>query len=366
MPTVFTVHIDAGSYPVYFADDLHQLATQLAQALGKTPAFLVTENQVCEALHLQRQAQKLIPQAQLKGSFIGQAGETLKSIGPLTSLYEALAEAQMDRYSVLIAIGGGVVGDLAGFTAATYLRGIPFYQVPTSLIGMVDSCIGGKTGINLPAGKNLVGAFHQPAGVFICPELLKTMPLPDFYSGMAEIIKYGLLADASLLEQLDTVPVLNQSHSDLPAIIQRCCSIKADFIRKDPEEKTLYSKRICLNLGHTFAHAIEAATHYTEYSHGQAVGIGLYLALRLSELLGHDHTLTLELLKSLLTQYNLPMQLKQPLPIEALCASMKHDKKAHDGALRFVVLKAIGQPYIKDSVPESWIRSLWKEIGATE
>ncbi|HRJ48461.1 MAG TPA: 3-dehydroquinate synthase family protein, partial [Opitutaceae bacterium] len=214
-----------------------------------------------------------------------EAGENAKSITTLGRVLEFLAEQRLDRGGVLFAVGGGVIGDLGGFAAASYLRGIGFYQVPTTLLAMVDSSVGGKTGINLDAGKNLAGAFHQPRGVFIATDLLRTLPAREFAAGMAEVIKYGLLGDAELFAQLER-RLLTVDSPGLAEVIRRCCALKARIVEADERELAQEGGRALLNLGHTFGHAIEQVAGYGTYLHGEAVAIGLNAAAQLSVKLG--------------------------------------------------------------------------------
>ncbi|MFP4261678.1 MAG: 3-dehydroquinate synthase, partial [Opitutales bacterium] len=213
-------------------------------------------------------------------------GESTKSVEHFAQVLRFLASGGCGRDCAVFAFGGGVIGDLAGFAAASYLRGVDFYQIPTTLLSMVDSSVGGKTGINLPEGKNLVGAFWQPKAVFIDTRLLESLPRREFAAGMAEVIKYGLLADVALLEKLETYGGLCPDSPELAPIIRRCCEIKAEIVAADEKENRSSGGRALLNLGHTFAHAIENVAGYGEYLHGEAVAIGLVLATRLSVDLG--------------------------------------------------------------------------------
>ena len=211
------------------------------------------------------------------------SGESSKCFQQLERGCDFLAAERVDRAGAVFAIGGGVTGDLGGFIAASYLRGIDFYQVPTTLLSMVDSSVGGKTGINLKAGKNLVGAFHQPQAVFADVESLQTLPAREFASGMAEVIKHGLLADRELFEILESLdPPLHPGHPSLATIVRRNCGIKAGVVQADETEQAASGGRALLNLGHTFGHAIEAVAGYGEYLHGEAIAIGLVLAVQLS------------------------------------------------------------------------------------
>ena len=294
------------------------------------------------------------------------SGESTKSVDCLSGLWNFLSEQRVDRSSVLFAIGGGVTGDLAGFAAASYLRGISFFQVPTTLLAMVDSSVGGKTGINLTSGKNLVGAFHQPTGVFIDVDCLRTLPPREFSAGMAEVIKYGMLGNLSLYDKLvGRTDPLSASSPELEEFILCCCTDKARIVEQDEKETSEGSGgRALLNLGHTFAHAIEAISGYGTYLHGEAVAIGLVCALRLSLLRGscqsHDEKVLLDLIRS----YKLPIALEEKLPLPDLMKVMKSDKKVVAGKLRFVLLDKIGSSQVVGEVDVSEVERVWESVGA--
>ena len=294
------------------------------------------------------------------------SGESTKSIDCLAGLWDFLSGQKVDRSSVLFAVGGGVTGDLAGFAAASYLRGISFHQVPTTLLAMVDSSVGGKTGINLLSGKNLVGAFHQPAGVFVDVDCLRTLPAREFSAGMAEVIKYGMLGNPSLYAELAgrSAP-LCATRPELQEIILRCCTDKARIVESDEKETNSGGGgRALLNLGHTFAHAIEAVSGYGTYLHGEAVAVGLVCALRLSRMRGacsdDDEKPLIELLRS----YELPVALEKNLPLSDLMEVMESDKKVIAGKLRFVLMKEIGSSQVVGEVDRGDVEVVWKSVGA--
>jgi 3-dehydroquinate synthase len=295
-----------------------------------------------------------------------EAGETTKSMSQLARIFDFLAHHRFDRSSCLFAVGGGVIGDLAGFAAASYLRGIDFYQVPTTLLSMVDSSVGGKTGINIDAGKNLVGAFFQPQGVYSSTGFLTTLPKRDFNSGMAEIIKHGMLYDLPLFEKLEKLDVLHAEHSELSAIIRRNCEIKAAVVKADEKEQASSGGRALLNLGHTFAHAIENVAGYGEYMHGEAVGIGLVMAGELSLRLGNLSDQDLKRIQTLISRYSLPTTLEVPLAVSDLLVAMQRDKKVNRGTLRFVGMKSIGQAYTIPEVDSELVRGILLQYGAAE
>jgi 3-dehydroquinate synthase len=292
-------------------------------------------------------------------------GEASKSVQQFSRLLSELAQRALGRDSILLAAGGGVCGDLAGYVAASYLRGIDFYQIPTTLLAMVDSSVGGKTGINLPEGKNLVGAFWQPKGVFILPALLKTLPAREFSAGVAEVIKYGMLCDLGLFEKLEQLPGLAADDQRWSEIIARCCELKATIVAADERETAGSGGRALLNLGHTFAHAIEQVSGYGAYLHGEAVAIGLSLATRMAiENDKLDPALQLRV-DTLLQRYNLPIQLRAPLDTDSLLSAMHKDKKNRAGKLRLISMQSLGQAYVTDQITESLIRTLWQDAGAT-
>lgn len=361
MSTVLEVELAERAYPIHILPDC-------AESVREAVAALRGENRRCallvDAAVAEAQADRLrrafsdVPALELPG------GETTKSLTSLARAYDFLADTGVDRSGVLFVAGGGVIGDLGGFAAATYLRGIEFFQVPTTLLAMVDSSVGGKTGINIPAGKNLVGAFHQPKGVFIGTAFLETLPEREYNAGMAEIIKYGLLADAELFEHLRTCGPTQTAPEGLPDIIARCCRIKADIVRADEREQAASGGRALLNLGHTFAHAVERTAGYGEYLHGEAVGLGLVMAADLSRELGHLSADDVEAVRALVRVYDLPDTLRSPLPADDLLAAMKRDKKVRGGRLRFVALERIGSAVTVDDVEPATIAAIWKRYGA--
>ncbi len=290
-------------------------------------------------------------------------GEGTKSLAGLGRVLDFLAEQKLDRGGVLFAVGGGVIGDLGGFAAASWLRGIDFIQVPTTLLAMVDSSVGGKTGINLAAGKNLAGAFHQPRGVFISTNLLATLPPREFAAGSAEVIKYGLLGDAALFAQLEKAP-LTVASADLAAVIRRCCAAKARIVEADERETAKDGGRALLNLGHTFAHAIENAAGYGDYLHGEAVAIGLCAAAHLSRELGFLTAIDEARIAAVVAAHALPTRLRTPLSLTALLAAMARDKKIRGGSPRYVVLKKIGEAATQDGVAPALAAACFRAIGA--
>ena len=283
-------------------------------------------------------------------------GEAFKNLETVGSLYRQMVEAGLDRWSTVLALGGGVVGDTAGFAAATYMRGIRLVQVPTTLLSMVDSSVGGKVGVDLPEGKNLIGAFKQPSRVLMDPDTLKTLPLREIRAGMAEVIKHGLIGDPGLLADVSALPWDEQGNANEPPtegmvagiarLLARAIQVKIAVVQRDPFEK---HERMHLNFGHTFGHAIEQTSGYA-WAHGMAVGLGLIAAARLSERLGRCGREVVEQTEAITRQAGLPQALGDLDP-EAVMAAMASDKKWQAGASRFVLLEAIGRPVVAHEVP---------------
>jgi 3-dehydroquinate synthase len=284
------------------------------------------------------------------------AGETAKSLKTVQACYDQLAAHRFERKSFIVALGGGVVGDLAGFVAATYLRGVPFVQVPTTLLAQVDSSVGGKVGVNFKAGKNLVGAFHQPRLVLCDLDTLRTLPKREFRAGLAEVIKYGIIYDRMLFERLEqSVPeLLNLDTRLLGDVIARCCEIKAEVVAQDETESGL---RAILNFGHTIGHAIENSVGYGTYLHGEAISIGQVAAARLScEVLGLG-TDCAERIRDLFRRAGLPTKIRlNSSQRTRLLAAMKLDKKVSGGEIQFVLAEQIGKVVWGQRVSEGLVR----------
>jgi 3-dehydroquinate synthase len=286
------------------------------------------------------------------------AGETAKSLKSVHSCYNRLASHRLERKSFIVALGGGVVGDLAGFVAATYLRGIPFVQVPTTLLAHVDSSVGGKTGVNLKAGKNLVGAFHQPRLVLCDLEALATLPAREFRAGLAEIIKYGIIYDAALFTRLerDLPKLLRRESKTLGEVIARCCEIKADVVGQDETESGL---RAILNFGHTIGHGLEAISSYGKYLHGEAISIGQVAAAKLSTTLAGLPEKDAARITELFQRAGLPTEVKlNASQRPKLLAAMKLDKKVSNGEIKFVLAQRIGKVAWGERVPISEIEKV--------
>jgi 3-dehydroquinate synthase len=295
------------------------------------------------------------------------AGETAKSLKTVHACYDQLAKHRLERQSFVVALGGGVVGDLAGFVAATYLRGIPFVQAPTTLLAQVDSSVGGKTGVNLKAGKNLVGAFHQPRLVLCDLNTLQSLPPREYRAGLAEVIKYGIIRDAALFARLerDLAKLLKLDARVLADIVARCCEIKADVVSQDETEGGL---RAILNFGHTIGHALEAISRYGRYLHGEAISVGQVAAAELSAAMLGLPQIEVERIAGLFRRAGLPTSVElNKQQMRQLFAAMRVDKKVRHGQVNFVLAKKLGEVVWKQTVPEELIReTLNPQISAIE
>jgi 3-dehydroquinate synthase len=269
-------------------------------------------------------------------------GEASKSFASLERACEAALAAGLDRDSLIVGVGGGVVGDLSGVVAATYMRGVPLVQIPTTLLAQVDSAIGGKAAVNLPHGKNLVGAFKAPEAVYVDPELLVTLPEREYKSGLAEIAKYSMISDERLFDSLlnNAARILQRDLELVTPIIERCCEIKAGVVSRDERED---GERAILNYGHTVGHALEAATGYSVMTHGEAISVGMTAAGRLGVAAGVTPAEVTSRQAELLQALGLPLAAPGAAAVDAVLAAMSHDKKSRGGALRWVFLEAVGR-----------------------
>jgi 3-dehydroquinate synthase len=290
-------------------------------------------------------------------------GESQKSLNVATKLYDRLVDLHADRRTLVVAVGGGVIGDLAGFVAATYNRGLPLLMVPTTLLAMVDSSVGGKVGVNHPRAKNLIGVFHQPVGVWIDTATLATLPERDYKSGLAEVVKYGVILDAEFFAYLEANAdaVVQREEATVQHIVTRCCRLKADVVEKDEREET--GLRAALNYGHTFAHAFETAAGYGGWLHGEAVAAGMLCASKLAERLGRIGADVTQRQRDLLERFGLPTK-PDPWPVADLLATMRSDKKAVAGQLRFVLPARLGAVELVGDVPEADVTAVMEEMGS--
>jgi 3-dehydroquinate synthase len=285
------------------------------------------------------------------------SGESSKSLDQASKLFDVLIDLPADRRTLVVAVGGGVMGDLGGFVAATYARGIPLLMVPTTLLSMVDSSVGGKVGVNHARAKNMIGAFHQPIGVFIDVATLDTLPEREYRSGLAEVVKYGVILDADFFawQEANADAILRREPAAVQKIVRRSCELKAFVVERDEREET--GLRAMLNYGHTFAHAFETAAGYGSWLHGEAVAAGMICASRLAErrgLIAGDIT---ERQLRLLQRFQLPIQ-PERWNIDAMIATMRTDKKSVGGQLRFILPKRMGEVALFDDVPEADVRAV--------
>lgn len=333
-------------------------------AEGNKTAFIITDQNLAK-LHTPKIEKSLEMHGWKWETEVIEPGEKSKSLSVISSLYDKLVELKADRQTIVIAVGGGVIGDAAGFVASSYVRGLPFVQVPTSLLAHVDSSVGGKVGVNHPQAKNLIGAFYQPLGVFIDTSTLETLPVRDYCSGLAEVVKYGVILDAKFFHYLEqNIEGLNQRSPDvLRNVIARSCELKAEVVEQDEHERT--GLRAILNYGHTFAHAFEALCGYGELMHGEAVSIGMVYASYLAEklnLISHQETeRQIQLLKTLGLPVSLPEGLQ--LNTEDIMDRMKLDKKTVGGQLRFVLPTSIGRVEVFKEIPEERVREVIEDLN---
>ncbi len=338
-----TVRVDLSerSYDIEIGTGLLNLTGPFIVARARlSHALVITDTNVHQP-HAACVAESLAEAGADVDMLVVEPGEQSKSVAAANQLWQDCLDVGADRKSIVVAVGGGVIGDLAGFVAATYGRGIALVQVPTTLLAQVDSSVGGKVGVNLPGAKNMVGAFWQPLGVLIDTDVLSTLPAREYRAGLAEVVKYGVILDADFFAYLEQhVDGLNQRRTEvLQYVVARCCRLKADVVEADEREET--GLRAVLNYGHTFAHAIEAVTGYGELLHGEAVSIGMLCASRLAEALGRVDRNFTRRQRELLAALELPVNVPS-VDHDQLLAAMQHDKKVEHGQLRFVLPTTLG------------------------
>jgi 3-dehydroquinate synthase len=344
-----TLQLDLGerSYPIYIGSGLITRADLLREHIADAPVAIVT-NETVAPLYLAKLKTAIASSRTV--DIVLPDGESYKTLDVLNRIFDAMLQARCDRRTVVVALGGGVVGDMAGFAAATYQRGVPFVQVPTTLLSQVDSSVGGKTGVNHPLGKNMIGAFYQPRAVVIDTDTLDTLPTRELSAGLAEVIKYGLIRDAAFFVWLETNvdKLLARDKSALAEAIERSCRHKADVVAADERESGI---RALLNLGHTFGHAIEAGLGYGEWLHGEAVAAGMALAADLSHRMGWIGAADVARIRTLLRRAQLPIQAPPSMTPARFMELMSVDKKALAGKLRLVLLKQLGEAVVTNEFP---------------
>lgn len=337
------------SYPLYIGSGLLGNVT-LWMSMVATRQVVVVTNNVVGPLYLSVVRKALEAQGREVSEIVLPDGEAYKTIESFMHIMDGLMSRHIERKATLVALGGGVVGDMAGFAAACYQRGIPFVQVPTTLLSQVDSSVGGKTAINHPLGKNMIGAFYQPRAVLIDLDVLATLPRREFSAGLAEIIKYGAALDRGFFDWLEGAmdALMARDREALAFAVQRSCAIKAEVVAADEREAGL---RALLNFGHTFGHAIEAGMGFGRWLHGEAVGCGMVMAADLSARLGQLAAADQSRLVALIARAGLPTQ-APAWPASQYLGAMAHDKKAEGGEIRYVLLQALGQAALQSVAAE--------------
>jgi len=358
--TTLTVDLGERSYPIYIGDDLLGQTDLLKQHIPGNSALIVS-NETVAPLYLEK------TQSMLSGlrheAVILPDGEKFKNLEVLNQIYDGLLRNRLDRNTTVIALGGGVVGDMAGFAAASYQRGVHLLQIPTTLLSQVDSSVGGKTGVNHALGKNMIGAFYQPRAVIADTDTLDTLPDRELSAGIAEIIKYGLINNAEFFAWLEhnMQALLERDKTALSYAIEFSCQSKADIVAADERES---GQRALLNLGHTFGHAIENGLGYGEWLHGEAVGAGMCMAAIMSNQMGWMNDEQTQQTFKLVKQARLPVTAPESMTTEKFLELMSVDKKVLDGVLRLVLMKGIGQSLVtSDYKPEDLSRAIEHAIG---
>jgi 3-dehydroquinate synthase len=358
-PTFLRVNLGERTYDIVVA---HQViggpGAFARQKFQGDRAFIVTDVNVVQ--HAQSVAASLQPVGFQTELAVRPAGEVQKSLAVAAELYDRLVDCHADRQTLVVAVGGGVIGDLAGFVASTFNRGLPLLMVPTTLLAMVDSSVGGKVAVNHQRGKNLIGTFHQPKGVWIDTAVLDTLPDREFRSGLAEVVKYGVILDPEFFAYLEenTTAILQKDPGVMQTIVTRCCRLKADIVERDERDES--GLRAVLNYGHTFAHAFETAADYEGWLHGEAVAAGMICASRLAERRGLISSDITERQRKLLLAFGLPT-IPAAWPIDQLLETMSRDKKSLAGRMRFILPGRLGDVALFDDIPESEVRQVLEE-----
>lgn len=361
----YTLEVDLGdrSYPIHIGSGLLSRADLLEPHVRGKVVMICTNTTVGPLYADKLSATLRAAQAKVVHTVVLPDGEQYKDWPTLQRVFDALLQTHCDRKTVLVALGGGVIGDMGGFAASAFMRGIPFIQVPTTLLSQVDSSVGGKTGINHPLGKNMIGAFYQPQMVLTDLATLNTLPDRELSCGLAEIIKHGAIADVNYLKYIDVHmhALLNRDLDKLAWVVNRSCEIKAHVVSQDEKEGGL---RAILNFGHTFGHAIEAGMGYGQWYHGEAVGCGMVMAAELCRRMGRLQAEEADFLKRLVVEARLPA-IPPKLGVDQFMALMAHDKKNDAGAIKYVLLNGLGQANTSPA-DEALVRQTLQELGAGE
>lgn len=341
------VNLGENSYDIFIEDGLiGRVGEAIRRIYAGQKAFIITDENV-HRLYGKTVEDSLKNAGFVTDTLVMPAGEATKSFESLPVIYDKLLKFQLNRKGLIVTLGGGVIGDLGGFAAATFLRGVPFIQIPTSLLAQVDSSVGGKVAVDLPQGKNLVGSFYQPKAVLIDPKVLSSLSDHFFRDGMAEVIKYGCIQDAAFFEKLSGLKSRTEAMENMEEILHTCCHIKKTIVELD--EKDL-GERMLLNFGHTYGHAVEKYYRFERYSHGEAVAIGMAHITRISEAKGLTEKGTLQKILNILQNWGLPIQVDISDPDKILGAIML-DKKNLNDRLKAVLLKKIGESFLYDTTP---------------
>jgi 3-dehydroquinate synthase len=353
-----TLNVDLGdrSYPIYIETGLFTQTGFLVPSISTKRAVIVT-NETVGPLYSQTIHDTLAAAGLNVSTIELPDGEKYKTLDTFSGIQTQLIEGNCSRDTTIIALGGGVIGDMAGFSAACFQRGIPFVQVPTTLLSQVDSSVGGKTGVNHPLGKNMIGAFYQPKAVYIDTNSLSTLPMREFNAGMAEVIKYGIMYDAELFVWLENNSQAIQARDPdaLKHIIFECCKIKAEVVKLDERENGV---RALLNLGHTFGHAIEAEKGYGTWLHGEAVATGMILAAKLANMRDWIDSSKFRRIQELISFFQLPINGPVEMDAKAYTKHMKRDKKVLDSTMRFILPTDIGKAIVSDDVTDKELSKL--------
>jgi 3-dehydroquinate synthase len=354
------VELDNRSYPIHIGSGLLQNIDLILPHLKRKQVAIVTNTTVA-SLYLKKLSKSLIDAGISVIEIILPDGETFKNSETLNLIYDALLKNRCERSTTLIALGGGVIGDLTGYAAATFLRGVPFFQIPTTLLSQVDSSVGGKTGINHPLGKNMIGAFYQPKVVLADIDTLQTLPQRELSAGVAEVVKYGLIRDADFFDwlEINIEKLMALDEAVISYAIYRSCQNKAEVVAADEHEN---GERALLNLGHTFGHAIENAMGYGVWLHGEAVAAGTMLAADLSKRIGWLNEADYQRMHSLLSASSLPLRAPN-FGVEKYLNLMKSDKKVVDGKIRLVLQQGIGKAIITSDYDEEKLKQTLKAIA---
>lgn len=352
---IVRVNLAERSYDISIGvGQLHSVGALLTKCRNARHAVVITDSNV-ESPHAETVIESLLDSGIDVGLVVTPPGEDTKSVDFAEQLWQNLLQMKADRTTVVVAVGGGVIGDLAGFVAATFARGLDFFQVPTTLLAQVDSSVGGKVGINLPNAKNMVGCFWQPLGVAADPLVFDTLPAREYASALAEVVKYGMILDAEFLAYLEehAAEILARESHVLLNIVARCCELKASVVEAD--EREISGLRAVLNYGHTFGHAFEAVAGYGTLLHGEAVAIGMMCASRLAARLGRIEQSLVARQQALLETLGLPVT-PPTLDSNSLISSMLHDKKTTNGKLRFVLPDRVGHVELVGDISEEDVR----------